>query len=90
MRLTRDFLFIDLRKKLTSKFRQVSSRHIFNGLNFLITIHDKTKSWIICLTKKNKNKTKTKTTTTKPRTSFHKLSVSYEKDTQKKDSKLNN
>ena len=46
MRITRDFFFVDLRKKLnslTSRFRQVSCP--------CITIHDEIKLRIICLTK---------------------------------------
>ena len=47
VRITRDFLFVDLRKELnsiTSRFLLVSCRYLY------ITIHDATKSRIICLT----------------------------------------
>ena len=62
MRLTGDFLFVDLRKKLnslTSRFRQVSSRAV-SRLNSSITIHDETKTRIIYLAKKKKKKKKKK------------------------------
>ena len=54
LRLTRDFLFGDSRKKLNSltfRFRQVSFRHYMNILNSSITIHDQIKSRIFCLAK---------------------------------------
>ena len=69
MRIARDFLFVGLRKKLnslTSRFRQVSCRYVL-----CITIHDETKSRIICLAKP------------KDYLSFKRFSVTYEKDTTK-------
>ena len=76
MRVTRDFLFVDLRKKLnslTSRFRQVSSRHVETDYTlYKVKVHDETKSRIICLAKNERHLE-----------SSHKLPVSYEKDTTK-------
>ena len=47
MRITRDFFFVDLRKKLNS----LTCRFFTSKLSIWITIHDAIKSQAICLTK---------------------------------------